>query len=138
MTATRPAPTLRPALSWDDDPVALWATARALYFARDFPKYASPEWMALRPDDPTRLASALEAAECWRKYGDEEALLAWFKSLATNRESLARRRTLAQLDALARPKPAHHLQATPGWPPIRVPGPRGSYLYPPQEGRCAA
>jgi hypothetical protein len=134
---TRPAPRLRPMKARDADPVALWATARALYFARDFPKYASREWTALHPDDPTRLASALEAAECWRKYGDEQALVEWLKSLNRSPESLARSRTLAELDALAKPKPPHQLHATPGWPPIRVPGQPGRYLYP-QEGRRAA
>jgi hypothetical protein len=135
---TRPAPTVRPSPSWDADAVALWATARALYFARDFPKYASPAWTALLPDDPTRLASALEAAECWRKFGDEQALTEWLKSLNRSPEAIARRRALAELDALARPKPPHQLQPTPGWPPIRVPGQPGRYLYPPQEGRRAA
>ncbi|MET7294919.1 hypothetical protein ABZS79_22775 [Streptomyces griseoloalbus] len=116
--------------------VELWATAKALFFARDFPKYASPEWRALHPDDPRRLAGALEAAECWRKYGDEEELCEWLKRLG-HQPNLTDTRSRAELDALAKPKPPHQLRATPGWPPIRVPGGNGRYLtY--TEGRAAA
>jgi hypothetical protein len=130
-------PTVRPRVDQAADPIALWATARAHALAPDFPKYASPAWCALHPSHPARLASALEAAELWRRYGDEHALVEWLKSLAHAPESIARRRSLAELDAHARPKPAHPLRATPGWPPIRVPGQPGRYLHP-QEGRRAA
>lgn len=100
----------------------LWADAKAAFFAEDFPKYGSPAWRDLHPDDPKRLASALYAAECWRKYGDEEELIEWLKSLSRSRESLARGRALAELDALAKPKPPHQLRVAPGWPPVRIPG----------------
>lgn len=117
--------------------VQLWAGARTSYFAKDYPKYGSAEWQALHPDDPRRLAAALAAAELWRKYGDEEALLAWFREASRARPSLAERRTRAELDAAAKPKPSHQLSATPGWPPIAVPGQPGKYLtY--TEGRKAA
>lgn len=108
--------------------VQLWAGARTSYFAKDHPKYGSAEWQALHPDDPRRLAAALAAAELWRKFGDEEALIAWFREASRARPSLAERRTRAELDAAARPKPAHQLQATPGWPPIAIPGQPGRYL----------
>lgn len=108
--------------------VELWAGARTSYFAKDHPKYGSAEWQALHPDDPRRLAAALAAAEMWRKYGDEESLVEWLRSASRVRPSLAERRTRAELDAAARPKPAHQLQATPGWPPIAVPGRPGRYL----------
>ncbi|WP_329057620.1 hypothetical protein OG511_20355 [Streptomyces sp. NBC_01453] len=108
--------------------VQLWAEAKMFWSARAFPKYGSPQWRALPPDDPRRLASALEAAEMWRKYGDEEALLAWFREASRPRPNLAERRTRAELDAAARPKPAHQLRATTGWPPIAVPGQPGRYL----------
>lgn len=119
------------------DFAGLWADARISFFAKDFPKYASAEWRTLPPDDPRRIAGALEAAELWRRYGDEQELCDWLRRLSTSPEALARGRALAELDALARPKPAHQLRATPGWPPIRVPGQPGRYLYP-QEGRRAA
>lgn len=106
----------------------LWADARSSFFAGGFPKYASPEWAALHPDDPRRLAAALAAAEMWRKYGDEEALLAWFREASRARPSIADRRTRAELDQAARRKPPHQLRATPGWPPVAIPGQPGKYL----------
>lgn len=125
----------------DVDPdvlTALWADAKIAWSARDFPKYGSREWIALTPDDPRRLAGALEAAEMWRKYGDEEALLAWFRDASRARPSIAARRTRAELDEAAKPKPPHQLQATAGWPPIAVPGKPGVYLTYTQQRREAA
>lgn len=118
----------RPVAVDSGDMTALWANAKIAWSARDFPKYGSAAWIALTPDDPRRLAGALEAAEMWRKYGDEEALLAWFREASRARPSIADRRTRAELDQAAAPKPPHQLQATPGWPPIRVPGGNGRYL----------
>ncbi|MET8947428.1 hypothetical protein ABZX30_28765 [Streptomyces sp. NPDC004542] len=106
---------------------ALWANAKTAWLDRDFPKYGSPEWVALDPDDPRRLAGALEAAEMWRKYGDEEELITWLKQLGRT-PNLVGHRSRAELDRLAKPQPPHQLQATPGWPPIRVPGQPGRYL----------
>ncbi|HEY6115415.1 MAG TPA: hypothetical protein VI172_05605 [Candidatus Dormibacteraeota bacterium] len=118
--------------------VQLWANAKTYWTARVFPKYGGREWVALPPDDPRRLAAALEAAEMWRKYGDEEALLAWFREASQARPSLAQRKTLAELDAAAKPKPPHQLQATRGWPPIAVPGQPGRYLtYEERRGAAA-
>ncbi|MES9523140.1 hypothetical protein [Streptomyces capoamus] len=118
------------------DLAALWANAKTAWVARDFPKYGSQAWIALGPEDPRRLAGALEAAEMWRKYGDEEELIAWLKNLGRT-PNLVGHRTRAELDALAKPKPPWQLRATPGWPPIRVPGKPGRYLtY--TEGRAAA
>lgn len=105
----------------------LWADAKVAFLAEDFPKYGSQQWRALHPDDPKRLASALHAAEMWRRYGDEEELCAWLKNLGRT-PNLVDTRSRAQLDALARPKPPHQLRATPGWPPIRVPGQPDQYL----------
>ena len=104
------------------DIAQLWADAKALWIAGVYPKYASPAWLDLEPDDPKRLAGALDAAEMWRKYGDEEALLEWFRSLEAPRTPLWARRTQAELDELAMPKDPHRVTATDGWPPIRVPG----------------
>ena len=114
----------------DVDPdalTALWANAKAAWSARDFPKYGSRAWIALTPDDPRRLAGALEAAELWRKFGDEEELIAWLKNLGRT-PNLIGHRTRAELDAAAKPKPPHQLHATPGWPPIAIPGQPGQYL----------
>lgn len=109
------------------DIAALWANAKTAWSVRDFPKYGSAAWIALDPDDPRRLAGALEAAELWRKYGDEEELIAWLKNLGRT-PNLVGHRTRAELERLAKPQPPHQLQATPGWPPIRVPGGNGRYL----------
>jgi hypothetical protein len=130
-------PTVRPPADHAVDPIALWATGRAHALAPDWPKYGSRDWCTLHPSHPARLASALEAAELWRRYGDEHALVEWLKSLSRSRAPIDRGRSLAELDALAKPKPTHQLRATPGWPPIRVPGQQGRYLHP-QEGRRAA
>lgn len=111
-----------------EDPVALWASARVtqLLDGQDPkvrpPKYGSVAWQQLDGQDPKKAAAILTAAEMWRRYGDEEDLLAWIRDAARNREPLAGRRTLAELDALAKPKPPHQLRTAPGWPPVAVPG----------------
>ncbi|MBE8471067.1 hypothetical protein IQ210_08825 [Streptomyces sp. 3R004] len=99
----------------------------------DFPQYASAEWMALPSDDPRRFAAALEAAEKWRKYGDEQALLDWFREAHRARPSIADRRTRAELDLAAHRQPPRALVPTPGWPPIAVPGQPGRRLAYPRE-----
>lgn len=118
-----------------DDIAQLWADAKSLYLADDFPKYASPAWRALHPDDPRRLAAALGAAELWRKYGDEEALLQWFRDVSQRAAyNLASSKTHAELIEARKPRPAWVLRATPGWPPIAVPGKPGRYLtYAPER-----
>lgn len=115
----------------------LWADAKAHFLARVFPRYGTHAWCALDPDDPRRLAAVLHAAEMWRKYGDEDNLLAWFRDASRPRPPLADGKTRAELDAAAKPKPPHQLRATPGWPPIRIPGQPGRYLTH-TEGRAAA
>ncbi|GAT81076.1 hypothetical protein STXM2123_1777 [Streptomyces sp. F-3] len=124
---TAPAPSTEPDVD-TDALTELWANAKAAWCRRDFPKYGSREWIALTPDDPRRLAGALEAAEMWRRYGDEEELLKWFKNLSRSPEAVLRARSIAELDRLAKPHPPHVLRATPGWPPIRIPGGNGRYL----------
>lgn len=119
-----------PAPEPDVDPDALtelWANAKAAWSARDFPKYGSREWIALDTGDPRRLAGALEAAEMWRKYGDEEELIAWLKNLSRT-PNLVGHRTRRELDEAAKAKPPHQLRATPGWPPVAIPGQPGQYL----------
>ncbi|MFD4135547.1 hypothetical protein [Streptomyces goshikiensis] len=116
--------------------VALWAEARTAFYADEFPPYASKAWRALRPDDPRRLAGALDAAEKWRKYGDEDALLDWLHNVAGRRFS-AEGRTAAELAEARKAKPPRELQATPGWPPIRIPGGNGRHLTHIPERRAA-
>ncbi|MER6601822.1 hypothetical protein [Streptomyces parvus] len=113
------------------DVVALWASAKSLFFAHDFPTYASEAWRQLGPDDPRRLAAALDAAEKWRKYGTD--VTQWLEEASAPRPPLWTGRTQAELDEAAKPKPSHVLRATPGWPPIAVPGQPGRYLTDMQE-----
>lgn len=116
-----------PAVGEPGDFAQLWADAKVSFLAKDFPKYGSQAWQTLHPDDPKRFASALHAAECWRRYGDEEELVEWLKNLG-RRPNLVDTRSRAELDLLAKPKPPHQLRATPCWPPIAVPGQPGKYL----------
>ncbi|MEH0627907.1 hypothetical protein [Streptomyces stelliscabiei] len=114
------------------DTVALWAEARTLYLAEDFPPYGSPSWFALHPDDPKRFASVIAAAEKWRKYGDEEGLIRWFREASAVREPLAYRRTRAELDEAWRgvreraadmwARERARITPNPRWPKVAVPG----------------
>lgn len=113
------------------DIAGLWADAKSLFFARDFPPYASKAWRELHPDDPKRLAAALEAAEMWRKYGDD--VTGWLRDATAPKPPLWQGRTRAELEQARQPKPPHQLQATPGWPDIAIPGKPGRYLTHRQE-----
>ncbi|MGW2438747.1 DUF2742 domain-containing protein [Streptomyces goshikiensis] len=109
-----------------------------------WPAYGSAEWLRLDPTDPRCYASVLEAAEQYRRadvdpdlsdadwytavFGDARRLAAQLAA-ATNR--LRRMREIR--DARAQPRPPHQLTATPGWPPIAVPGHPGRYLVHGQE-----
>lgn len=107
------------------DPTALWAAARlAELMPTDShaPAYGSPAWRDLPSSDPRRAAAIITAAEMWRRYGDEEALLTWFKEASAPHTPPAQRPTIAELNARAKPRPAHQVRAVPGWPPIAVPG----------------
>ncbi|MCX4824891.1 hypothetical protein OG883_34565 [Streptomyces sp. NBC_01142] len=113
------------------DIAGLWADAKSMFLAKDFPEYASAAWCDLHPDDPRRLAAVLEAAECWRKYGDP--VVDWLREASSATPSLASLKTAAELAEARKPKPPHQLRATPGWPPIAIPGQPGRYLYARQE-----
>jgi hypothetical protein len=99
-----------------DQLTEMWSTARIAWAGKDFPPYGSTAWAELAPDDPKRLASALTAAECWRRYGDEGALLTWLRD-STNRGPITLHQTRPY-----RPAPARPVQATGGWPPVAIPG----------------
>ncbi|MFG2473531.1 hypothetical protein [Streptomyces fagopyri] len=104
---------------------SLWASStvtQLLDGQDDPPKYGSTAWRRLSSDNPRKVAATVMAAEMWRKYGDEEALLTWFRDASRSRDFLASRRTIAELDALAKPKPPRPVQAATGWPPVAIPG----------------
>ncbi|MER8197041.1 DUF2742 domain-containing protein [Streptomyces microflavus] len=127
------APGLEPELG---DIVQLWADAKILYLATTYPLYGSPPWRALAPDSPERLAAVLDAAEKWRKYGDDIVEDLTYAMRA--RPPISSGRPLAEYDEAAKPHPSHQLTATPGWPPIAVPGKPGRYLTYTQQRREAA
>ena len=116
-----------------DDAVALWASARVTELLGDSegpaPKYGTAEWHRLAGNDPRKGAAVITAAEMWRRYGDEEDLLAWFRDASRARPPLASCKTLAELDALAKPKPTRPVQAADGWPPVAIPGRPGWYRH---------
>ncbi|MGW2169024.1 DUF2742 domain-containing protein [Streptomyces sp. NPDC001705] len=121
-----------------------------------WPTYGTPAWYALDTRDPRKRLALFEAAESWRLHQlreaeDAELLendpdewvrrnMADFRAAAAStvrRLNIARERTRAELDAAAKPKPPHQLQATPGWPPIRVPGQPDKHLSYKEGGQAA-
>ncbi|MEU7048077.1 hypothetical protein [Streptomyces eurythermus] len=118
-------------LNHADDPTALWAGALiAGLIGNDtapVPKYGGREWQQIASNDPRRTVALIEAAEMWRRYGDEDGLLAWFREAHAVWPSLASRKTMAELDDAARPKPAVPVRGTEGWPPVAIPGRPGWY-----------
>lgn len=109
-----------------------------------WPAYGTAEWLRLDPAGPHCYAATLEAAEQYRRqdvdpdlpvaewhtavYGDARATAA--RMVAATRQI----RTMREIrDARARPQPVHQLKATPGWPPIALPGQPGRYLVHGQE-----
>jgi hypothetical protein len=130
------------------DPVALWAEGQfAALGVQDAPEYGSPDWQRLRAEDPRRAAAIVEAAELWRRHRAYEMWLdrlldedpdRWFRTVTedANAEArriapaLARRKTWRQQQAARTYGPVHQLAATPGWPPIAIPGQPGMFLTP--------
>lgn len=124
----------------------LWAAAKALYLAHDFPLYASPAWRRTSPEDPHRLAAVLDAAEKWRKYGDDyrEEYERAFRA----RPPIADRPTHKELnDAYEagvqraqamwmRERAA--LELKPSWPPAAIPGQPDAHEGAPEQERRAA
>ncbi|MFJ8388658.1 DUF2742 domain-containing protein [Streptomyces sp. NPDC094438] len=142
------------------DAAQLWAEHQVTTLAdgaQDWsvPPYGSLAWSQLPPNDPRRFAAVVEAAEQWRRQAAEEERLeqladddpdAWYAEVTAgaNDEArrlagrLARMRTLAELNAARTHRPPHQLRATPGWPPIAVPGEPGQYLRPAPSYAAAA
>ncbi|MFE2529467.1 hypothetical protein ACFXEL_35170 [Streptomyces sp. NPDC059382] len=134
------------------DTAQVWAEHQVTTLAegaRDWtvPPYGSLAWSRLPPDDPRRFAAVVEAAERWRRQTAEEQRLdrlaeedpaAWYAEVtaAANDEArrlvgrLARRRTQRELEAARTHRPPRQVRATPGWPPVAIPGRPGRYLRP--------
>lgn len=118
-----------------------------------WPPYGTTAWLQLSPTDPRCYAATLEAAELHRRADAErlrlESLMgndpeAWWREVtadanayaATRGYALAARQT-AEERRVARDRASnrrpHRLRATPGWPPIAIPGQPGRYLTLGQE-----
>lgn len=113
-----------------------------------WPPYGSAAWLQLNPQDPRCYAATLEAAEQHRRTeADRQRLDAlmdndpetWWREItadanayaATLGRTLAAQRTAEEIRVAvdrARNRPPHQLRATPGWPPIAIPGQPGRYL----------
>lgn len=113
-----------------------------------WPTYGTAEWLQLSPKDPRTYAATLEAAELHRRTEAERLRLedlmdndpeTWWREItadanayaATLGRALAARQTAAERRAAAdraNNRTPHQLRATPGWPPIRIPGQPGRYL----------
>ncbi|MFE9065039.1 hypothetical protein [Streptomyces violaceusniger] len=118
----------------------------------DWPEYGSDEWYDLDTRDPRKRLAMFEAAERWRQQKLRQQWLDglddadWYAEVFRDARRIAAQ-TIAATNRIrsfreaknerAKPRPAHKLQATPGWPPIRVPGGNGAHLIY-KEGRAAA
>ncbi|MCZ9353214.1 DUF2742 domain-containing protein [Streptomyces mutabilis] len=122
------------------DAVAVWAAAQVTALGvTDWPAYGSPAWRALLATDPRRAAAIIEAAEQWRQHradvDDLDQLLTnnpeeWYRRVTADADAearriapaLAKRPTAAEMRARARRQPPRPVTATPGWPPVAIPG----------------
>lgn len=120
-------------------------TARRLPPPRvtSWPEYGSDAWYDMHPDDPAKRVAVLEAAESWRIQQLREQWLdslddaEWYAEVFGDARRVASQ-TIAATNRVrsfreaknerAKPHPPHQLQATPGWPPIRIPGGNGAHL----------
>lgn len=114
----------------------------------NWPPYGTLAWLRLNPKDPRCYAATLEAAELHRRAEAERHRLDWLMEndpetwwrevtadattyAASRGHALAARQT-AEERRVARDRasnrPPHQLRATPGWPPIAIPGQPGRYL----------
>lgn len=115
------------------DVAELWAKNQITELLADgvqAPAYGSPAWARLPSTDARRIAAVIEAAERWRRYGDPEDVAAWLAVASQSRPPIHTLPSGDELAARRRPRPAHQLRATPGWPPIAIPGGRGRTLHP--------
>lgn len=140
----------------DSDPVALWAEQQVTALGVDqYPVYGSPAWTSLRAADPRRAAAIIEAAEQWRRHQAHEQWLddllehnpeAWYRLFTADAnaeakrvlraERLSSRPTAAEVArrrrSYAEPRP---VVATPGWPPVAIPGRPGWWRHHLEGGR---
>lgn len=122
----------------DQDPIALWASAQVTALkVKKWPAYGSVAWRDLKPEDPRRVAAIIESAELWRRHTNRDQWLDslddadWYAEVFGDARRVAShiitatrriRRFKEAKDERAKPRPAHALKATPGWPPVAIPG----------------
>ncbi|WP_017239524.1 DUF2742 domain-containing protein [Streptomyces sp. SS] len=129
------------------DPVALWSSAQVTALGVEtWPAYGGLAWRALLATDPRKAAAIFEAAEQWRRHRAEadelDCLLAddpeeWFRRVTADADAEARRiaPALAKRPTAAevRARVGHHaprtITATPGWPPVAIPGRPGWHRH---------
>ena len=91
----------------------------------EWPPYGSFPWLRLPADDPRVYVATLEAAELHRTHIERLYAGAYEQAehhIRTAADALAARRETT------RTREPHRLTATPGWPPIQIPGRPGEYL----------
>ncbi|MEV7653205.1 hypothetical protein AB0O39_03425 [Streptomyces anulatus] len=69
LTVAQPQPETEPEAIIRD----YWAAAKARYMNGDYWDYGSPEWRALPPEDPRKMAGLVDFAQMWMRYGDDIA-----------------------------------------------------------------
>lgn len=93
--------------------------------ARRWPPYGSVWWLRLEPQDPRVYVATLEAAELHRTHIERIYVDAHRQAqhvIRTAADAAAARK------GTMRTREPHQLTATPGWPPIQIPGRPGEYL----------
>lgn len=134
--------------AYESDSVGLWASSVVTHLLDgepDPPAYGSPAWCELANRHPRKRAAIITAAESWRRYGCDDVsiieaalmwrdyasdeVVTWLKEASVSHRPIADRRTLAELDAAAKPQPPHVVQAVDGWPPVAIPGRPGWHRH---------
>ncbi|MFE6742321.1 hypothetical protein [Streptomyces tubercidicus] len=111
------------------------------------PAYGSPAWRALPSTDPRRAVALITSAEQWRRHTARETWLdhladedpeEWFRIVTADANAyarriaptLARRPTHAEVTArrAVRMQP-REVVASPGWPPVAIPGRPGWWRH---------
>ncbi|MGW4974680.1 DUF2742 domain-containing protein [Streptomyces mirabilis] len=91
----------------------------------EWPEYGTLPWLQLPADDPRVYVATLEAAESHRIHVERIYADAHTQALDVLQTAAEVR---AARTGTTRTRPVHQLTATPGWPPIQIPGCPGEYL----------
>lgn len=114
-----------------DDMTTMWAEQQVTALLPepvDVPEYGTLQWLQLPAGDPRKAAAVITAAELWRRYIDAENLAAWLREGSQSRPPVHEQPSGEELEKRRAHRPPRQLRATPGWPPIAIPGQPGRYL----------